>query len=81
VRPSTKGEGRERRYFYGSVWAVCLAQPALLFLWKALPQTPAADVVKLTAFWAIMGLAAYLSIRGRLPRTRPILPGEVAVSD
>ena len=22
VRPSTKGEGTERRYFYGSVWAV-----------------------------------------------------------
>src|SRR5579863_1814323 len=29
VKPSTKGEGHERRYFYGSVWAVCFAQPVL----------------------------------------------------
>ena len=27
VKASTKGEGHERRYFYGSVWAVCWAQP------------------------------------------------------
>ena len=33
VKPSTKGEGHERRYFYGSVWAVCFAQPALGILW------------------------------------------------
>lgn len=25
VRASTKGEGHERRYFYGSVWAVTIA--------------------------------------------------------
>jgi len=81
VRRSTQGEGRERRYFYGSVWAVCLAQPTLWFLWKALPQTFAADIVKLLIFWGIMGVSAYFSIRGRLPRTRPILPGELAVSD
>jgi len=29
VRASTKGEGQERRYFYGSVWAVSVAQPIL----------------------------------------------------
>ena len=29
VRRSTKNEGHERRYFYGSVWAVCIAQPVL----------------------------------------------------
>ena len=28
VEASTKGEGHERRYFYGSVWAVCVA-PAI----------------------------------------------------
>ena len=44
VKPSTKGEGHERRYFYGSVWAVCWAQPALWLLWKVLPQTRASDV-------------------------------------
>ena len=27
VKPSTKGEGHERRYFYGAVWASCIAQP------------------------------------------------------
>src|SRR5258708_10659911 len=33
VRSSTKGEGRERRYFYGAVWACTLAQPVLGLLW------------------------------------------------
>src|SRR5580692_12929476 len=47
VRRSTKGEGTERRYFYGSVWAVTLAQMVLLILWKTLPKTHTADVVKL----------------------------------
>jgi hypothetical protein len=51
VGPSTKGEGTERRYFYGSVWAVTAAET---------------------------GLAAS---RGSLPRTRPILPGELMISD
>ena len=32
VRASTKGEGHERRYFYGSVWAVVRAQPVLWLL-------------------------------------------------
>src|SRR5271170_4221413 len=30
VGPSTKGEGNERRYFYGSVWAVTAAHTVLL---------------------------------------------------
>src|SRR5208337_2407992 len=47
VRRSTRGEGTERRYFYGSVWAVTLAQTLLLILWKALPRTHGADVAKL----------------------------------
>ena len=38
VMPSTKGEGHERRYFYGTVWAMCLAQPALWLMWYVLPQ-------------------------------------------
>ena len=38
VKPSTEGEGHERRYFYGSVWAVAIAQPILGVLWKVLPQ-------------------------------------------
>jgi uncharacterized membrane protein YqjE len=81
VRRSTKGEGTERRYFYGSVWAVTVAQALLLVMWKVLPQTRATTVLKLVAFVAAlvgMGVAAY---RGALPRTRPILPGEAMVAD
>jgi hypothetical protein len=81
VKPSTKGEGHERRYFYGSVWAVCWAQPTLWMLWKALPQSPAYDALKLAVFLAILAGVGYLARLGRLPRTRPIVPGEIAVSD
>jgi hypothetical protein len=81
VRRSTKGEGTERRYFYGSVWAVTVAQALLLALWKTLSQTRTASVVKLGIFAGallLMGLAAY---RGALPRTRPIVPGDWMVAD
>lgn len=81
VRPSTEGEGHERRYFYGSVWAVAVAQPMLGVLWKVLPQTRASDVVKLVVFVAILAYVGNLARRGLLPRTRPIVPGELAVSD
>jgi hypothetical protein len=81
VRPSTKGEGTERRYFYGSVWAVTISQALLLAFWKTLPATRTASLTKLAIFAAsllFMGLAAY---RGTLPRTRPIVPGELMVAD
>jgi hypothetical protein len=81
VRRSTRGEGTERRYFYGSVWAVCIAQPVLWFFWKALPQTRVFDAVKLAVFWGVLAYVGNLSRRGLLPRTRPILPGESAVAD
>ena len=81
VKPSTQGEGHERRYFYGSVWAVCWAQPLLWLMWKTLPQTRAADVVKLGTFVAILAVVGNLARLGRLPRTRPIVSGEIAVSD
>jgi len=81
VGPSTKAEGTERRYFYGSVWAVTFAQALLLLLWQTLPQTRAASLVKLIVYigaLCIMGLAAS---RGVLPRTRPILPGESMLAE
>ncbi len=81
VKRSTEGEGHERRFFYGSVWAVCLAQPVLWLMWRALPHTTAADVVKLVVFLGILAWVGNLSRLGLLPRTRPILPGEVIVSD
>jgi hypothetical protein len=81
VKASTQGEGHERRFFYGSVWAVCIAQPVLGVLWKALPHARWADALKLAAFVGILGWIGQLARRGLLPRTRPILPGEVIVSD
>jgi hypothetical protein len=81
VKASTKGEGHERRYFYGTVWAVAIAQPILWFLWKALPRNRPSDVLKLAIFLGILAFIGNLARRGRLPRTRPIVPGELAVSD
>ena len=81
VKPSTQGEGHERRFFYGSVWAVCIAQPILWLLWKVLPHSRPADAAKLVVFISILAWVANLSRLGLLPRTRPILPGEVVVSD
>jgi hypothetical protein len=81
VKPSTQGEGHERRYFYGTVWAVCLAQPALWLMWRVLPQTRPGDSLKLLVFVAILACMGNLARLGRLPRTRPIVPGEIAVSD
>ena len=78
---STKNEGHERRYFYGTVWAVCIAQSVVGVLWQVLPQTRAGDVIKLFVFVGILGFVGWLASRGVLPRTRPIVPGELAVSD
>jgi len=81
VRPSTKGEGTERRYFYGSVWAVVVAQALLLAVWKALPATRAAACIKLAVFAGTLVLMVLAARRGALPRTRPIVPGELMVAD
>ena len=81
VKTSTKGEGHERRYFYGSVWAMCIAQPVLWLLWSVVPDGRIGDVVKLVVFTGILVFVGWLSYRGKLPRTRPIVPGELAVSD
>ena len=81
VRRSTKGEGHERRYFYGTMWAVCVAQPVLWLLWRLLPHTRPFDTLKLTVFIGILAWIGNLARRGLLPRTRPIVPGELAVSD
>jgi hypothetical protein len=81
VRPSTKGEGTERRYFYGSVWAVTISQALLLAFWKTLPETRAASLTKLAIFACALLLMAVAAYRGALPRTRPIVPGELMVAD
>jgi hypothetical protein len=81
VKASTRNEGHERRYFYGSVWAVCCAQPVLGVLWVLLPPGRGWDALKLLVFLAILGYVGNLARRGALPRTRPIVSGELAVSD
>ena len=81
VKRSTQGEGHERRYFYGTVWAMCLAQPALWLMWYVVPRTRTGDVIKLVIFVSIIAFVGNLARLGRLPRTRPIVPGELAVSD
>ncbi len=81
VRRSTKGEGTERRYFYGTVWSVTTAQIAMLFLWKLLPRTHSTDIVKLCVFVALLAFMGNRARLGLLPRTRPIVPGELAVAD
>jgi hypothetical protein len=81
VKRSTKGEGHERRYFYGSVWAVTIAHPVLWLLWKMVPEGRTGDALKLFVFVGILAFVGHLSRRGLLPRTRPIVPGELAVSD
>ena len=81
VKPSTKNEGHERRYFYGSVWAVCIAQPTLWLLWTFLPRGQVFDLIKLVVFLGILVYVGNLARRGLLPRTRPIVPGELAISD
>lgn len=79
VGPRTKGEGVERRYFYGSLWAVTAAQIVLLILWKVLPRGHATDGLKLTVYLAVLTFMGWLAYRGKLYRTRPIVPGDVMV--
>ena len=81
VKASTRGEGHERRFFYGSLWAVCLAQPALWLLWGIVPLSGPGNLLKLVVFVGLLGFVGFLAYRGKLPRTRPIVPGELAVSD
>ena len=81
VGRSTKSEGTERRYFYGSVWAVVIAQALLMAVWKTLPATRTATFIKLAIFAGTLLLMALAAYRGVLPRTRPIVPGESMVAD
>ena len=66
--------------FTGS-WMVTIAQPVLLVLWKVLPHGFAFDVIKLVAFSGTLAIVGWWARLGLLPRTRPIVPGELAVSD
>lgn len=81
VKPSTKGEGTERRYFYGTVWSVVIAQSLLLAGWKLLPQNRVTNRWKLMGFAGALGLAGAAAVLGLFPRTRRIVPGSLMVAD
>jgi hypothetical protein len=81
VGRSTQGEGIERRYFYGAVWAAVISQTVLLVLWKTLPRSGATDQIKLAVFVLCLVGVGISAALGRLPRTRPIVPGELMVAD
>ena len=81
VGRSTKHEGTERRYFYGSVWAVTLAQTLELIFWKALPPGRTADIVKFGSYTVALVAIGLCAAMGLLPRTRPIVPGELIIGD
>ncbi len=81
VKKSTQGEGTERRYFYGAVWSVTIAQTVLLLLWKTLPRNHTTDIVKLAVYTLLLAVMGNFARLGYLPRTRKIVPGEWAVAD
>ena len=57
------------------------SQTLLLAMWKTLPRSHGADVLKLLIFVASLSAIAMVATFGLLPRTRPILPGEMMVAD
>ena len=62
-------------------WAVAVAQPVLWLAWRVLPRTRPSDALKLAIFVGILATMGRLAYLGRLPRTRPIVPGEWASLD
>lgn len=80
VGRSTKREGIERRYFYGTVWSVTIAQTILLILWKTMPDalvhSRKGSAIELAVYSAVLLALGLATWQGMLPRTRPILPGE-----
>jgi hypothetical protein len=63
------------------VWAVAVAQSVVWMLYLLLPRTTVWDSVKLAVFLGILAAMGRLAYLGRLPRTRPIVPGEWASLD
>ncbi len=82
VKPSTRLEGFERRFFYGALWIVAPAQGILGLLWIFLPHAHWADITKLGIFSAALAGLFLLCAKGLLPRTLPVVPeyaGQVLV--
>jgi len=81
VKASTKGEGTERRYFYGAVWTISSAQSLVFLVWKAFRRHIGLGATELAVYAAVLCVFGLAASRGLLPRTRPILPGELMVAD
>ena len=60
---------------------MAIAQPVLWFLYLTMPKGPVPDTFKLVAFVGVLAAMGWLAYRGKLPRTRPIVPGELAALD
>jgi hypothetical protein len=60
---------------------VAVAQPLLWILYLTLPRTRASDILELVVFVGMLAVMGRLAMRGLLPRTRPIVPGELAALD
>jgi hypothetical protein len=58
-----------------------VAQTLLLVLWKILPGNQSGDAVKLVVFVGVLAVTGLAAWQGMLPRTRPIVPGELMVAD
>ena len=58
-----------------------LAQTVLMILWKLVPRGTAGDVIKLAVYVVMLALVGVAASYGQLPRTRPIVPGELMVGD
>jgi hypothetical protein len=63
------------------VWSVTTAQTLLLLLWKALPLSRKTAMLKLALFAGALVVMGVAGLRGRLPRTRPIVAGELIIAD
>jgi hypothetical protein len=82
VKATTRGEGYERRFFYGMLWATAPSQGVLGLLWIVLPRAHWVDFVELGVFTSMLSGLLWLASQGFLPRTLPVIPefaGQVLV--
>ncbi len=52
-----------------------------MVLWKLLPRTHTGDFIKLAVYVIALALLGLAAQAGLLPRTRPIVPGELMMAD
>ena len=81
AKRSTGDEWRERRCFYGAVWAVCLTQPVLWLLCRAAANARGrrGEARRLRGRSGGRGGGWRTTECSRAPKS--IVPGELAISD